>query len=107
MHNPRLTTLVALLALVGLLTLPMQLTAAGTTTYLSLIMGGDPACVNLPVPTGGPAAAAMLQNPGLCAPTPTNTPTPTSAPTDTATPTNTPTATSTATSTPTPRPPAN
>jgi hypothetical protein len=94
MRKPRLTTLVALLALVGLLILPIRLTAAGTTVYLGLIMGGDPASAT---PTNTPTAIN----------TATSTPTNTATPTDTATPTNTPTATSTATSTPTPRPPAN
>jgi hypothetical protein len=127
MHKPKHTTLVVLLALTlalsGLLALPMRLNAAETSVYLSPIMAGSSSCVNLPVPTGGPAATATSKNPKLCTPTPTNTPTqlstttptplntatPTSTatPTDTATATSTPTATRTATSTPTPAPPAN
>ena len=135
MHKPKHTTLVVLLALTlalaGLLALPMRLHAAGTSFYLSPIMAGGPSCVNLPVPTGGPAATATSKNPKLCTPTPTNTATPTdipidtatptntstptntatststATPTDTATPINTPTDTATATSTPTPAPPAN
>ena len=121
MHKPKHTTLVALLALTlalsGLLALPMRLNAAGTSVYLSPIMAGGSSCVNLPVPTGGPAATATSKNPKLCTPTPTNTATSTSTatPTDTATPTSTqtPTDTATATSTPaatttlTPAPPAN
>ena len=121
MHKPKHTTLVVLLALTlalsGLLALPMRLNAAGTSVYLSPIMAGGSSCVNLPVPTGGPAATATSKNPKLCTPTPTNnptqlstnTPTPTNTatststatPTDTATPINTPTDTATATSTPT------
>ena len=121
MHTPKHTTLAALLALAlvlsGLLALPMRLNAAGTSVYLSPIMAGGSSCVNLPVPTGGPAATATSKNPKLCTPTPTNTATSTSTatPTDTATPTSTqtPTDTATATSTPaatttlTPAPPAN
>ncbi len=127
MHKPKHTTLVVLLALTlalsGLLALPMRLNAAGTSVYLSPIMAGGSSCVNLPVPTGGPAATATSKNPKLCTPTPTNNPTqmstntptttntatptgiatdtttPTNTPTNTATPTNTPTATSTATRT--------
>jgi len=120
MHKPKHTTLVVLLALTlalsGLLALPMRLNAAGTSVYLSPIMAGGSSCVNLPVPTGGPAATATSKNPKLCTPTPTNTPTqlstntptptntatPTDIPTDTATPTNTPTNTATSTSTATP-----
>jgi hypothetical protein len=117
MHKPKHTTLVVLLALTlalsGLLALPMRLNAAGTSVYLSPIMAGGSSCVNLPVPTGGPAATATSKNPKLCTPTPTNNPTqmstntptptntatPTDIPTDTATPTNTSTPTNTATST--------
>ncbi|MCE3258309.1 MAG: hypothetical protein K0Q64_2392 [Nitrobacter vulgaris] len=122
MHKPKHTTLVVLLALTlalsGLLALPMRLNAAGTSVYLSPIMAGGSSCVNLPVPTGGPAATATSKNPKLCTPTPTNTPThlstntptptntatPTDIPTDTATPTNTSTPTNTATSTSTATP---
>ena len=122
MHKPKHTTLVVLLALTlvlsGLLALPMRLNAAGTSVYLSPIMAGGSSCVNLPVPTGGPAATATSKNPKLCTPTPTNTPTqlstntptptntatPTDIPTDTATPTNTSTPTNTATSTSTAMP---
>ena len=75
MHKPKHTILVVLLALAGLLALPMQLNAAGTSVYLSPIMAGRPSCVNLPVPTGGRAATATSKNPKLCTPTPTNTPT--------------------------------
>ena len=101
MHKPKHTTLVALLALAlaGLLALPMRLTAAGTSVYLSPIMAGGSSCVNLPVPTGGPAATATSKNPKLCTPTPTNTATPTPTSTDTATPTDTSTPTPTATAT--------
>lgn len=123
MHKPKHTTLVVLLALTlalsGLLALPMRLNAGGTSVHLSLIMAGGSSCVNLPVPTGGPAATATSKNPKLCTPTPTSTATP--VPTDTATPTSTatptftpaptdtatPTSTQTPTSTPTPAPPAN
>jgi len=122
MHKPKHTTLVVLLALTlalsGLLALPMRLNAAGTSVYLSPIMAGGSSCVNLPVPTGGPAATATSKNPKLCTPTPTNNPTqmstntptptntatPTDIPTDTATPTNTSTPTNTATSTSTATP---
>jgi hypothetical protein len=122
MHKPKHTTLIVLLALTlalaGLLALPMRLNAAGTSVYLSPIMAGGSSCVNLPVPTGGPAATATSKNPKLCTPTPTNTPTqlstntptptntatPTDIPTDTATPTNTSTPTNTATSTSTATP---
>ena len=122
MHKPKHTTLVVLLALTlalsGLLALPMRLNAAGTSVYLSPIMAGGSSCVNLPVPTGGPAATATSKNPKLCTPTPTNPPTqlstntptptntatPTDIPTDTATPTNTSTPTNTATSTSTATP---
>jgi len=122
MHKPKHTTLVVLLALTlalsGLLALPMRLNAAGTSVYLSPIMAGGSSCVNLPVPTGGPAATATSKNPKLCTPTPTNTPTqlstntptptntatPTDIPTNTATPTNTSTPTNTATSTSTATP---
>jgi hypothetical protein len=117
MHKPKHTTLVVLLALTlalsGLLALPMRLNAAGTSVYLSPIMAGGSSCVNLPVPTGGPAATATSKNPKLCTPTPTNNPTqmstntptttntatPTGIATDTTTPTNTPTNTATSTST--------
>ena len=120
MHKPKHTTLVVLLALTlalsGLLALPMRLNAAGTSVYLSPIMAGGSSCVNLPVPTGGPAATATSKNPKLCTPTPTNNPTqmstttptttntatPTGIATDTTTPTNTPTNTATSTSTATP-----
>ena len=116
MHKPKHTTLVVLLALSGLLALPMRLNAAGTSVYLSPIMAGGSSCVNLPVPTGGPAATATSKNPKLCTPTPTNTPTqlstntptptntatPTGIATDTTTPTNTPTSTATSTNTATP-----
>ena len=122
MHKPKHTTLVVLLALTlalsGLLALPMRLNAAGTSVYLSPIMASGSSCVNLPVPTGGPAATATSKNPKLCTPTPTNPPTqlstntptptntatPTDIPTDTATPTNTSTPTNTATSTSTATP---
>ena len=122
MHKPKHTTLVVLLALTlalaGLLALPMRLHAAGTSVYLSPIMASGSSCVNLPVPTGGPAATATSKNPKLCTPTPTNPPTqlstntptptntatPTDIPTDTATPTNTSTPTNTATSTSTATP---
>jgi hypothetical protein len=122
MTKPKHTTLVALLALAlalsGLFALPMRLNAAGTSVYLSPIMAGGSSCVNLLVPTGGPAATATSKNPKLCTPTPTNNPTqmstntptptntatPTDLPTDTATPTNTSTPTNTATSTSTTTP---
>src|SRR6185436_4311033 len=92
------------LVLSGLLALPMRLHAAETSVYLSPIMVGGSSCVNLPVPTGGPAATATSKNPKLCTPTPTNTATPTDIPIDTATPTNTSTPTNTATSTSTATP---
>lgn len=118
MHKSKHSTLVVLLALSGLLALPMRLNAAGTSVYLSLIMDDGSSCVNLPVPTAGPAATATSKNPKLCTPTPTNTPTqmstntptptntatPTDIPTSTATPSNTSTPTSTATSTSTATP---
>jgi hypothetical protein len=117
MHKPKHNTLVVLLTLTGLLALPMRLHAAETNVYLSPVMAGAPSCVNLPVPTGGPAATATSKNPRLCTPTQTRTATPvptntatsistatptfTPAPTDTAVPTSTPTPTSTATPVPT------
>jgi hypothetical protein len=99
MKNLRNITLVVLLTLVGLLTLPMW-QHSGAITYAQQGQS-DAKCVNLPAQANDHAHAATSGNPKFCTPTPSETPTPdpTSEPTDT--PTETPT------DAPTPVPPAN
>jgi hypothetical protein len=103
MKNLRNATLVVLLTLVGLLSLPMW-QHSGAITYAE--QGhSDAKCVNLPPQANDRTHAATLGGPKFCTPTPSDTPTPdpTSEPTDT--PTDTPT--ETPTDAPTPVPPAN
>jgi hypothetical protein len=92
MKSLRNTTLVILLTLVGLLTLPLW-QHSGAITYAQ--QGhSDAKCVNLPPQANDRAPAATSGNPRFCTPTPSDTPTPdpTSEPTDTPTETPTPVA---------------
>jgi hypothetical protein len=128
MPKPKRTTLLALLALMlaGLLALPVQLSAAATTSSVDS-SANSARCKNTPPRAGGRDDPERSGRNKRCTPTPISTSkaTPTHAPTntpttastatptatETATPTDTatatPTDTATATSTPMPVPPAN
>lgn len=116
MYGPRYTTLFALLmlALVGLLALPMWLHTSETIIYADQAVG-DASCLNLQSEADGPTGTTMTRYPTRCTPTPrstregtpiptntrtqfpTDTPSPTFIPTNTATPMYTATTTSTVT----------